>query len=49
MTLKVHILITMGGKYVAGSNWMGVAFENSHNECYRIIKDSLMAELRKID
>lgn len=38
-----------GGKYVAGSNWMGVAFENSHNECYRIIKDSLMAELRKID
>lgn len=35
-----------GGKYVAGSNWLGVAYENGSNECYNIIKNMILLELK---
>lgn len=37
-----------GGKYVAGSNWLGVAYENGANPSYAIIKNTIIAELNSI-
>lgn len=37
-----------GGKYIAGSNWLGIAFENGSSSSYEIIKATLLAELRGI-
>lgn len=37
-----------GGKYVAGSNWLGAAFDSGSNECYEIMKSAIMMELNKI-
>lgn len=37
-----------GGKYIAGSNWLGVAFEKGSNSCYEIMKSVIIAELIKI-
>lgn len=36
------------GKYFAGSNWLGVAFDRSSSKCYEIIKSVMLAELNKI-
>lgn len=36
------------GKYMAGSNWLGVAFEDASKKSYEIIKDTLISELNKI-
>ena len=36
------------GKYMAGSNWLGVAFDKSSNSCYNTIKAVMIAELQKI-
>lgn len=37
-----------GGKYVAGSNWLGVAYENASDSSYECIKNIIIAELNKI-
>lgn len=37
-----------GGKYVAGSNWLGVAFEAGADDCYKTIKNKLLMELNRI-
>lgn len=37
-----------GGKYVAGSNWLGIAFEAGADTCYNIIKNEILMELNKI-
>ena len=36
------------GKYIAGSNWLGVAFDNASSGCYNIIKSTILAELNNI-
>ena len=37
-----------GGKYVAGSNWLGVAYQNGANSSYATIKNIILAELKSI-
>lgn len=36
------------GKYMAGSNWLGVAFDNASSACYNVIKSTLLAEFNSI-